>query len=251
MGIVVDCIVNPYHSPSLPDGSYRDCGLLYRSIAARVGRDPMTVGRKWNRRVQDGNTERHAGSQRPPITSSREDRHLTRMALMDRAATSRALSQELVSFARQQMFARTVRQHESRFCLQHQDGRIHVCRQRGERTLAARISLHHTSPSPGVMVWGPIGFTSQSPLVRIDGTLNSVRYISGVLRAVALPFIRAQRNLAFQQDNIRAHVAGIVRTFLDTENVWLFSLPARSPDLTNRKHLVHGYRATGSSSPYG
>ncbi|GFT03792.1 HTH_Tnp_Tc3_2 domain-containing protein [Trichonephila clavipes] len=69
----------------------------------------MTVSRIWNRWVQDGNTERRAGSQRPPITSSREDRHVTRMVLMDRAATSRALSQELVSFARQQVSTRTVR----------------------------------------------------------------------------------------------------------------------------------------------
>ncbi|GFY07532.1 HTH_Tnp_Tc3_2 domain-containing protein [Trichonephila clavipes] len=51
----------------------------------------------------------------PPITSSREDMHVTRMALMDRAATSRSLSQELGSFARQQVSARTIR----RRMLQH------------------------------------------------------------------------------------------------------------------------------------
>ncbi|GFX16317.1 uncharacterized protein TNCV_4705681 [Trichonephila clavipes] len=60
----------------------------------------MTVSRIYNRWAQDGNTERRTASQRPPITSSREDRHVTCMALMDRAATSRALSQELGSFAR-------------------------------------------------------------------------------------------------------------------------------------------------------
>ncbi|GFV80379.1 hypothetical protein TNCV_2259831 [Trichonephila clavipes] len=57
----------------------------------------------------DGNTERHAGSQRSPITNSREDRHANRRALMDRSATSRALIQELGSFVRQQMPAQTVR----------------------------------------------------------------------------------------------------------------------------------------------
>ncbi|GFT37078.1 HTH_Tnp_Tc3_2 domain-containing protein [Trichonephila clavipes] len=63
----------------------------------------MTVIRIWNRWFQDSNTERRAGSQRPSIISSREARHVTRMALMDRAATSRALSQELGLFARQQI----------------------------------------------------------------------------------------------------------------------------------------------------
>ncbi|GFT01772.1 uncharacterized protein TNCV_4205781 [Trichonephila clavipes] len=58
----------------------------------------MTVSRIWYRWVKDGNTERRTGSLRPPIISSREDRHVTRIALMDRTATSRALSQELGSF---------------------------------------------------------------------------------------------------------------------------------------------------------
>lgn len=273
---------NAYHHVSDFDKgrivAYRDCGLSYRDIAARVGRDPMTVSRIWNRWVQEGNTERRAGSQRPRITSSRDDRHLIRMAVTDRAATSRSLSQQMGTFARQQPSARTVRrrlqQHglsarrpwlrlpltlhhrqerlqwctqrrtwvhewqnvifsdESRFCLQHHDGRIRVWRHRGERTLEACIRHRHTGVSPGVMVWGAIGYTSRSPLVRIDGTLNSGRYISDVLRPVALPFIRSLRNPTFQQDNARPHVAGPVRAFLDTENVRLLPWPARSPDLS-------------------
>ncbi|GFY16162.1 hypothetical protein TNCV_2348071 [Trichonephila clavipes] len=49
---------------------YRDCGLSYCIIAARVGRDPMTFSRMWNRWVQDGTTKGRAESQRPPVTSS-------------------------------------------------------------------------------------------------------------------------------------------------------------------------------------
>ncbi|GFY01404.1 uncharacterized protein TNCV_850121 [Trichonephila clavipes] len=74
---------------------------------------------------------------------------------------------------------------------EHQDGRIRVWRHRGERKLAAFIDYRHIDPSPGVMVCGAIGYTSWSPLVHIDDTLNSARYISGGLRSVALPFIRA------------------------------------------------------------
>ncbi|GFY03100.1 HTH_Tnp_Tc3_2 domain-containing protein [Trichonephila clavipes] len=60
----------------------------------------MAVSRIWNRWVQDGNTLRRFGSKRPHITSSGEDRHVTRMVLMERA-----LSQDLGSFARQQLSA--------------------------------------------------------------------------------------------------------------------------------------------------
>ncbi|GFT71242.1 uncharacterized protein TNCV_3002341 [Trichonephila clavipes] len=60
----------------------------------------------------------------------------------------------------------------------------------GEHTLAACIRHQNTGSSPGVMVWGTIGYTSQSPLVHVGSTLNTARYISGGLRQVALPFIQ-------------------------------------------------------------
>ncbi|GFW78030.1 uncharacterized protein TNCV_135001 [Trichonephila clavipes] len=103
----------------------------------------------------------------------------------------------------------------------HDDCHIRVGRHRCEFTLAACIHHRHIGPSPGVMVWGVIGYTSRSLLVHSNGTLNSARYISGGLRPVALPFIGVLRNPTFQQDNARPHVASIVRTFLDTENVRL------------------------------
>ncbi|GFY06029.1 HTH_Tnp_Tc3_2 domain-containing protein [Trichonephila clavipes] len=100
---------------------YRDCGLSYHSNAVRVGRDPLTVGRIWTRWVQDGNTERRAGSKRSPITRSRKDRHVTRMTLMDRATTSLALSQESGSFAGQQASPGTIRRRlQGNKCLQEQ-----------------------------------------------------------------------------------------------------------------------------------
>ncbi|GFV76663.1 transposable element Tcb1 transposase [Trichonephila clavipes] len=114
------------------------------------------------------------------------------------------------------------------FCLHHQNGRIRVWRHRGERILTACICLRHTGPSPGVMIWGVIGYTSWSLLVRIEGTLNGARYLSFVPLPVALHFIQALRNPMFQHYNERPHVIGIVWTFLDKENIRLFPLPARS-----------------------
>ncbi|GFW65322.1 transposable element Tcb1 transposase [Trichonephila clavipes] len=119
-----------------------------------------------------------------------------------------------------------------RMANQHQDGHIRARWHRGESTLAAGIRHCHTRPSPRMMVSGDIGYTSLSSLVRIDGTFNSARYISSVLRTLTLPFIRVLRNPAFKQDNERPHVAGIVRTFLDTENVRLFAWLACSSDLS-------------------
>ncbi|GFW80941.1 transposable element Tcb1 transposase [Trichonephila clavipes] len=57
------------------------------------------------------------------------------------------------------------------------------------------------------MVWGGIGYHSCTPLVRIDGTLNSQRYISEVLEPVVLPYLQGLPTAIFQQDNARPHVS--------------------------------------------
>ncbi|GFV85681.1 HTH_Tnp_Tc3_2 domain-containing protein [Trichonephila clavipes] len=78
--------------------AYRDCGLSYRSIAARTGQDPMTICKIFNLWVQGGNSERRAGFQRPLSLAAKKTGML--QVLMGREASSRVLSQELGSFAR-------------------------------------------------------------------------------------------------------------------------------------------------------
>ncbi|GFW47457.1 uncharacterized protein TNCV_4537471 [Trichonephila clavipes] len=212
--------------------AYRDCGLSYHSIAARVGRDPTTVSRIWNRWVQDGNTECCSGSQRPFITNSREDRHVTLMALMVTRPESRmgdVCTNSSTTFAAAWTFSSET---AASVLFTASRGHIRVWWYRDERTLAASIRHRHTGSSPGVMVWSGIRYTSRSPLVHPVSTLNSTRYTSGVLSPVFLPFIQALRNPTFQQDNTRPEVAYIVRTFLETKNVRLFPWPARSLDLS-------------------
>ncbi|GFV01392.1 uncharacterized protein TNCV_1299311 [Trichonephila clavipes] len=137
------------------------------------------------------------------------------MALTDRADTSQALSQKLRSFARQFDSVRTnsLEMFAAAWTLSYETMataildvasqtvaslmvcRIRVCRHHGERTLATCIRNRPIGPSPGMMVWGAIVYMSRSLLVHIDGTLNSARYISGVLRPVALPLYPSPREI--------------------------------------------------------
>ncbi|GFX39679.1 transposable element Tcb1 transposase [Trichonephila clavipes] len=57
--------------------------------------------------------------------------------------------------------------------------------------LSSCVMHRHTGPAPGIMVWGGIGYHSRTPLVRIAGTLNSLRYISEVLEPVSFLTFRA------------------------------------------------------------
>ncbi|GFX52183.1 HTH_Tnp_Tc3_2 domain-containing protein [Trichonephila clavipes] len=117
--------INAYqHVSDLEQGrivTYRDCALSYRSIVARVGRDPMTVSRVWNRWVQN------------------------------------ALNQDLGSFARQQKSTRTVRRRMQQhglsarrpwqrlpLTLHHRHERLQWCDQR--REVNGERSFSHVNP---------------------------------------------------------------------------------------------------------
>ena len=82
--------------------------------------------------------------------------------------------------------------------------------------LPACIERHHTGPSLRPILWGAIGYTSRSPLVHSDCTFNSDRYISIVLRLVALNFFELCE---------KVHTSRTMHepmfSFLETENVWL------------------------------
>ncbi|UYV61960.1 hypothetical protein LAZ67_1007174 [Cordylochernes scorpioides] len=121
---------------------------------------------------------------------------------------------------------------ESRFCLQHHDGRICVWKHRGERMLISCVMHRHTGPAPGIMVWGGIGYHSRTPLIRIAGTLNSQRYISEVLELVVLPCLQGLLTAIYQQDNARTDVARISQRFFVNRQIELLPLLARSQNLS-------------------
>ncbi|KFM64106.1 Transposable element Tc1 transposase, partial [Stegodyphus mimosarum] len=175
--------------------AYRECGLSFREIGSRVGRNKATVLRIWDRWMQEGKTDRRVRSQPPLCTTSRDDRNIVRMAVTDRSVTSRTIAQNIQSVTHHPLSARTIRRclqqngvsarcpllylpltqnhrhlrrqwcyerrmwtaewneiiftDESRFCLQHHDGRIRVWRHRGERMLNSCVMHRHTGSAAG------------------------------------------------------------------------------------------------------
>ncbi|GFT06128.1 transposable element Tcb1 transposase [Trichonephila clavipes] len=99
---------------------------------------------------------------------------------------------------------------ESRSCVQPHDDRIRVRKHRRERILNSCITLHHTGPTPGIMLRGGNGYHSRTILVSITGTLNSQSYISEMPEPVVLHYLKNLATAIFQQDNAQRHVARIV-----------------------------------------
>ncbi|GFW26472.1 transposable element Tcb1 transposase [Trichonephila clavipes] len=195
--------------------AYRDCGLPFKEIGSRVGRNQTTC------------------------TTSREDRQIGRMVVKNRSVTSRNVAQHIEPVTHHSVSALTIRRRlqqsglstrrpllglpltqnhrrlrrqwcderrtwaaewievvftdESRICLQHRYGRIRVWRHRGERMLNSCVMHRHTGPAPGIM---------------------------GLATAI------------FQQDNARPHVVRIVQRFFVNYQIELLPWPARFPDLS-------------------
>ncbi|GFU36715.1 ADAMTS-like protein 5 [Trichonephila clavipes] len=94
--------------------AYLDCGLSFREIGSRVGRNQTTVMRICDRCMQESTTDRRGRSHPPQCTTSREDRQIVRMAVTDRSVTSRTVTQHIESVTHHSLSARTIR----RFLLQ-------------------------------------------------------------------------------------------------------------------------------------
>ncbi|GFV33489.1 transposable element Tcb1 transposase [Trichonephila clavipes] len=195
--------------------AYRDCGLSFREIGSRVGRNQTTVMRICDRWMQEGTTDRRGRShplQCPTSLSARTiRRRLQQSGLSARRPllglplmqNHRRLRRQWCNERRmwEAVWNEVVFTDESRICLQHHDGRIRVWRHRGERMLNSCVMHRHTGAAQGIMVWGGIGHLSRTPIVCIVGTFNSQRYISEVLEPLVLPYIQDLSTAIFQQDN--------------------------------------------------
>ena len=87
-------------------------------------------------------------------------------------------------------------------------------------------------------MWGGISAYGRTPLVTINGNLNAHHNMEEVVRPHVMPFVRGQRrNMTFQQDNARPHVARLIMNLLRHGNVLVIDWPSMSPDLSPIEHV--------------
>ena len=163
----------------------------------------------------DINNARPAGHQ--PVSSSTVRRRLHTAGLRGRKPAKRPQLKQQHKDARQAWAQTHLRwpihqwqnvmfTDESRFCLKHSDGRVHVWRRPDERFASCCIQETLQGGGGSVMVWGGISLNRKSPLVFIEGNLNSERYIDEVLEPVVVPIANAVGDhFIIMDDNARPH----------------------------------------------
>ncbi|GFW68302.1 transposable element Tcb1 transposase [Trichonephila clavipes] len=88
---------------------FRDCGLSFREIGSRVGRNQTTVMWICDHWMQEGTTDRRGRSHPSQCTTSHKDRQIERMAVTNRSVTSRTVAQHIESVTHYSVSARTIR----------------------------------------------------------------------------------------------------------------------------------------------
>ena len=68
-------------------------------------------------------------------------------------------------------------------------------------------------------------------MVECVGSMNSHSYIENVLKKLALPLLKRDKKLVFQQDNAPCHTAKKVKKFFTEKKIKVLKWPANSPDL--------------------
>ncbi|GFT16905.1 transposable element Tc1 transposase [Trichonephila clavipes] len=110
---------------------------------------------------------------------------------------------------------------ESRICLEHHDGRIRVWRHCGERMLNSCVMHCHTSPAPGIMVWGGIGYHSRTPLVHIAENGQNQKEPDTRM-------VNFRPRTPLKNSCVRYCLTSIIKA----NSIELLPWPARSPDLS-------------------
>ncbi|GFT20925.1 transposable element Tcb1 transposase [Trichonephila clavipes] len=90
-------------------GLPRDCGLSFREIGSRVGRNQTTV--KWicDRWIKEGSNDRRGRSHPSQCTTSCEVKQIVRMTVTDRSVTSRTVAKHIESVTHHSVSVGTIR----------------------------------------------------------------------------------------------------------------------------------------------
>lgn len=141
---------------------------------------------------------------------------------------------------------------ESRFSVDHPDGRIRVWRQAGQRYNPLFAVERDRWGRGSVMVWAGISTHRRTELHIVQGNMNAINYRDNILEAIVVPMVNQMgQGFTLMDDNARPHRARIITEFLLNHQIQRMEWPAFSPDLNPIENIwaVLGTRVRNRNPP--
>ena len=236
------------------------------SLVQLTGIPRRTVSRTLSKLRQGLSLERKKGSGRPKLINSNDRRRLIQLAKKNNTSSARELQTEMVKRGSPSVAPRTIRSYLNRagyfslvpktqplltpthklnrvkWCKDHQktrwsqwvfsdESRFELFRCRAGRWAKERPRIGKPKFSPSLMIWGAISLRGKSILVKVRGSIDSIKYQE--ILTVAEPSIKQlyPRSFTFQQDGASSHTSKSTLNWFEA-NQWKVSpWPANSPDL--------------------
>ncbi|GFT79189.1 transposable element Tc1 transposase [Trichonephila clavipes] len=149
------------------------------------------VIRVWKQWTEEYRTTRKTGSGQRKVTSARGDRHLLRMAVNDRTASSRQLAECWSTVTGVLMSALSIHRRLWHRGLSARVLIYVIPLMANHQRLRLQWAHEHTTCglTPEVMVWGAISYHGRSNVLRIEDNINSNWYVREVLQNDVVPFL--------------------------------------------------------------
>ena len=96
-----------------------------------------------------------------------------------------------------------------------------------------------TEPFGGgsIIMFAGISMHTKTPIVRLQGAVDAVRYQNDILLPLVIVHIRANRGMILAKDNAPCHSARTTQQLLRVNTVRLLYWPAKSPNLNPIEHV--------------
>nr|CAH7731329.1 unnamed protein product [Callosobruchus chinensis] len=211
-------------------------GLSRHQIVNRLNVVRSTVSRTIRRYEETGEVNSRPRTDRPNVSTRREDRYIAQLARRERSVTVPVLRSQSQRTFNRVISTATIRRRvlaSGLRCRRPLRLPLLTARHRTARLQWARAHQDWLLPQ-----WRNVLFSDESRFALIPGTMTGAYYLQNIINAIVQPLRnKIGDQFIFMDDNPRAYRTRAVQQAFENGNIARLEWPAMSPDMSPIEHV--------------